>query len=354
MKQKRIFLCIIFILLLCSCDSITSDNKKVQSENLDINQKEASKSKLEHEKEDKDELTSVVDEATRDIRSYNTANLVKHGNYVFYCDSGYYKYEEEGEIKYTDDDTMPAIIQYNIETGEKTVLINTEYDTQSFIIHENYLFYIYDMQINRINLTDKKNDLVLKSFDGCNYSVIDNYIIYVNKQHHLVKYSLDKDENTNLLSEEICYIKVVGDWIYYQKEIDDVLYRINIDGSQNSKVINYIDKYSIGRNGNIYYIVNDGLYQSKLDGSSQKPIILGDNSLIYCEIGDFIYYYSALEGSSARINIQTGINEEVELYGDIVIGNFLYTKYEPEPGVYVYKKVNLETSEISNNIDILF
>ena len=128
-------------------------------------------------------------------------------------------------------------------------------------------------------------------------NVIGEWIYYSDNGDGIYKIKADGTDKTCISSEEVSYVTVFDDWVYYITDDfyeGDHLYRIKTDGTDKELLDsdNDIDFFDIS-DGWIYFsqFVNEGwnLYKMRLDGSEKTKI--SDITVSYLSVtGDWIYF----------------------------------------------------------------
>lgn len=109
----------------------------------------------------------------------------------------------------------------------------------------------------------------------------------------------DKSEKARIADDEVAYLRVVGDWVYYF-DSDFLLHRMKKDGSLNTVISDTPGEFINVDGEKIYYIEGAGedgtIYQMNNDGT-QKEQLLADKAtkLIYHE--GWLYYINISDGN---------------------------------------------------------
>ncbi|QUH29246.1 hypothetical protein [Vallitalea guaymasensis] len=349
--MKRLIIIILSLLLLCSCKQ--SVEKNITESDIVANTKEETKETSTKSNASKEEVKEIKE--SKKVEYHNPSMVVTNEDYAYYCNWGHY-IDDNGKFHGEGDVNAAAIIQYELKTGKKEIIANVAADDSSFILKDNFLFYTEDRVLHKINLLDRTCNDIIKNIKRDYYCTIDNKIVYINKEGKLLTANFDGEIENELLANEKIYLsQVKGNKIYFGDSSDSI-YCINVDGSDNYKVLNNASRPII-TDTTIYYVGEDGLYKANLDGSNPQYVV-GDWNMFYFEAGDYIYYYDFEKEGIARIDIETGMIDDKIIHLGFIdmiqIGNFLYIRNMPMPGQYEYKKVNLETFEITDNTEMFF
>ena len=370
-KVYVLILSIIFIL--CSCKQTIKNDSALINQNQaneqkvtekETNKKSKANKEVEQVKEvEEPEETRQIEEIgeieepieSKEVEYYNPDILVTDEDYVYYCNFGYY-IDNEGKLQY-DDKSKGAIIRYELKTGEKESIANVRVCVKTFILKDDLLFYIDNGNLFKMNLVDRTSKLIIDDMLNFEYGIFENNIIYINEEGKILKATLDGDIVQEIkIDKFVDLIRLKEDKIYYKlwDDDEDSLYCINIDGSENSKIINNANRPILTDNF-IYYTQEDGLCKANLDGSSPQ-YITGRWDLFYKEAGNYIYYNT--DNDMSRIDKKTGIIDTsikgIHFYYIIEIGDYLYILDYPDQDSATYKKMNLKTFEITENTEIFF
>lgn len=347
--MKRLSISILsLMLLLCSCTHSIDNN---------INETNKNNNQIDTVIEDNNQKSNINNKKINKLETveyYNPSILVANDDYAYYCNWGY-SIDDNGKLVLNEDEdkNIASIIQYELKTGKNKIL--ADIDGNAFILKDNYLFYIHDRALYKMNLLDRVSKIIIKNIEDDDYGIIDNKIVYVNKEGKLLRVTFDGEKEQELVTHKDVYsISIQQDKIYYSEFSNGNLYYISIDGTKNFKVLENADGPIITAT-NIYYASEDGLYKADLDGSNPEYIMGGWN-IAYREVGDYIYYIRE-QGGVSRIDKETGVVENKIMnigFSDMVqLGNHLYTRYIGET-TSGYKKMDLTTFEVTESTEIVF
>lgn len=161
---------------------------------------------------------------------------------------------------------------------------------------------------------------------------------------HLYKILSDGTMNTQLNSDRTGEIRIIDDWIYYEKREGDrealssvsYLYRVHTDGTQRMKVSDdQIGRFFII--GDWIYYENDSaklsIYKIRTDGTSRTRITQELSQIIGIS-GDWLYYISAakLSGPYMVYKIRTDGTKRTQ----ILKGNLANSVTETLSGDWIY------------------
>lgn len=159
------------------------------------------------------------------------------------------------------------------------------------------------------------------------------YYLDENNDYKRVDKKTDKED---ILLKNVYYVHHLGDKIYYQSDSDgETIHCLEIESNQDHKINDEVS-YSIivdEINGRIFYInENNELVSIAMDGSDKKN--LASNTSIYTYDGEYLYYInndglvkSSLEGES-KVIYESGNLALVNIIGDKLIiqdKNTIYT-----------------------------
>lgn len=127
-----------------------------------------------------------------------------------------------------------------------------------------------------INGNNVNKGLAVESDDTIFFTpgfVNNNYPPTTNK---LYSVKAGETEPATLLEDQVAYINVVGDWVYYKNLKDSFIYKVHKDGTEKTLVTNDIVSTMTVSGDWIYYSGNAhsdyGLYKIKLDGTEKTHL----------------------------------------------------------------------------------
>jgi hypothetical protein len=219
--------------------------------------------------------------------------------------SGVYLNAYENWIYFMSLDDDYKIVKLSSDgSSESIVSSNSVYPYGGMMIINGWIYYVN---------ADNHNHIYKMSLDGSiNESFIEEstmrlnasdqglvYILMKDSGNELVISDYDTGETKLLASFVIDLTLVVNEWVYFNKASDQgKLYRVKIDGSDETKV-NDLRVYGLNENkGRLYFSDIDQLYRlrsSKLDGSDIKTMSYDMVSdLLFVE--DWLYYLNHSDG----------------------------------------------------------
>lgn len=278
----------------------------------------------------KDKLTVEQAGPPRD-KPINNGVISEAGEYIFYIEP------ESGVMP--GDHLVGKLIRRDRDWTNRIELPTTM--VSYFIIHDDLIYYADALQrdyLYSMKLDGSDKSLVLQeSIYACE---IEEDTIYYSKLDGMFKTKLGSTESIKLQSKG-GYPIILGDWIYYS-DSQDVLYRVDKDGSNDQKLIEDQDGFYIGED-QIYYInlteYTEGygyqlkLFSCSLDGEGKKEIktIEGVGSAMFGEG----YLYCQLLKPDGRIEkgiFKVGLdgsdplrmNKDVIWSWDYILGDWAY------------------------------
>lgn len=173
------------------------------------------------------------------------------------------------------------------------------------------------------------------------------------KQNEMKKIRGDGTEEQSLGIENIAKMLVVDEWIYYLPWDTYQLYRIRLDGSEKSLVINERTTLPVFDKGKMYCAIRGnqpGIFKMEMDGTIVQQ--LNDVHTFAYDIYEGCLYYSKMDESYKLYRLDLNSMQE-EAFGDINTSSFIiqdgylyYVAYQgsdvDDAGVYRY---NLSTNE---------
>lgn len=211
-------------------------------------------------------------------------------------------FDSNNDIIYYTDAKDKKLYLFDISTNEKKLVIDKTIG--SFITYKNVIYYtdinnnymLYCMDINS-NKSTKITDIPVSNIKSSG----DNIYFLDNKKRLGVFKEFTKD--IKYINMFTTIYDILEDKIYYKNEEDNgILYRINVDGSNNIKVSNSTVKDIYTYENNIYYVEKNGanlLYKiSNNNKKSQFLDILNENYTDMEIINGKIYMSIATEGGS--------------------------------------------------------
>lgn len=187
---------------------------------------------------------------------------------------------------------------------------------------------------------DGKSEPV-KLNSGASYfiNVMGDYVYYVleDSDFHIYRMKLDGSENTDIVKQSAYYMTVYGDKIYYVDYGDSQnIYRADLDGKNAEKIVQSTCYYPIIAEGMLYYVdySRDGkIVRANLDGTSPE-VIDEDNPIVAAYLNydkGKLYYTNAV----TDINKGSGYENSLMCY-DLVKMSLSTVIEDPCADVNVY------------------
>lgn len=256
-----------------------------------------------------------------DILSLNV-----YGNYLYFISVTASENEEEYDNK---------ICRIKKDGTGFEIINDNEFNDFCYEIYavQNKIYYIgEDSNIYKMDLNGGNRELV--SDVGTGYiGITEKYIIYNDNkenasegedQYKTCIMNLDGTNKRDIIENKRLYtVNILNDVIYYTDENLD-LYKVNLDGSDNQKILDG-EVYKLIVSGNYLYYLNYAdianndqticIYRANLDGSDNKIIKKLDTGTSFINVvGDWVLYMdSTLESGYIRI-IKNDGSEEKDLY----------------------------------------
>ena len=196
-------------------------------------------------------------------------------------------------------------------------------------------------------------------------NVVGDWLYYVKEaeeieEHGVYKVRTDGSGRTRLSEDLAAYLNVVGDWLYYVKLEDDEcgIYKVRTDGSDRTRLsedaaiyLNVVGDWLYYVKGGPYQAVDfgHGIYKVRLDGSGRTR--LSEDLAAYLNVvGDRLYYSGCVNEDVDEFGIysvrtdgsgRTRIVEDWWAEYLNVVGDWVYFCGESavdDEGIYVYDK----------------
>ncbi|WP_234118691.1 DUF5050 domain-containing protein [Clostridium hydrogenum] len=210
------------------------------------------------------------------------------GNYIYYnafsTDHKLYRMNKDGtnKIKLSDDEAC------NIN------------------VYEGYVYYINqgdNSKIYRVKV-DGTERIKLNDEDRIhNINITNGFIYYINKNYMICKTKLDGSCKTNITYDAAQFLNVENGWIYYRNSSDDgKVYKVSINGGQRTK-LNDDNVNTLVVQGNfIYYtkLATNGIFKMDLDGNNNTKV---HNEGISINVSDKYIYFSLSSGAIYRMDL---------------------------------------------------
>jgi hypothetical protein len=182
------------------------------------------------------------------------------------------------------------------------------------------------------------NGYVLINGDWIYYTNFDN-------NNYLYKKRLDGNIGQELTKHYSCQLNFIDNWIYYTKGVPGEVYKININGEQNKKVIDKKVGNLIVINDFIFYRKScdsdwGKLYKTDLEGQNEQ--LLTNNIIEFSISDDWIYYSNRDDGASLYKMDLTGanvtkLNDQYSLFIDVASEYIYYADYADSQKLYMIK-----------------
>lgn len=197
----------------------------------------------------------------------------------------------------------------DIKTGETTTV--KDYYNEDFLVKDEYLFYVENNSIYKLNLNSKENSILVTigTNDVVLNLVTDESIIF-----SYIKQSTPTTFSYNFHSEDLKEVAknvtniVVSNNVIYGLDSNLNLFKINKDNTLDT-VSNYpILKFTINNDYLVYIDTNGSL--TTLDSKGIKRII-SDSAIDFKRIEDKIYYISASKENTIFETQLTGRHKNI-------------------------------------------
>jgi len=132
-------------------------------------------------------------------------------------------------------------------------------------------------------------------------------VYYVNRKDNFFLYKMRSNgtEKKRILTDMVCHLNVIGDWIYYTNESDNAtLYKVRTDGTMRTKLNSDSGSYNTIVVGDwIYYttIKNFNLYKIKIDGTA-RTLLSADACSNMNIINGWIYFTDRNDSSVYKMD----------------------------------------------------
>ncbi len=135
--------------------------------------------------------------------------------------------------------------------------LSTEKEIQTsiskFFVVDNAIYYVNQSGISKIMCDTKEENLICQDKVE-DFAVDNNTIYYTDDFGYLYSMNLGGTDKKTLLNDEITEFQVYDGWIYYYKQSENYLSKINIDGSENDTVTDKVNSYIFNiYKGKIYF-----------------------------------------------------------------------------------------------------
>jgi len=179
-------------------------------------------------------------------------------------------------------------------------------------------------------------NLSTPSYAGCVEQ--DGWLYYSNWNYKdiskLSKMKKDGTQPTILTNDQVSYINILGDWIYYINVSDnDSIYKIKTDGSGRCKLSSEKALNITVLGNTIYFSVSGNICKMDLDGNDKKNIVSDniDRFNYMNVVGNWIYYVDNRLGYIQKIRSdgtqKTVLRKKKSRELNVVAGNIYFTDY---------------------------
>lgn len=261
-----------------------------------------------------------------------------------------------------------SIQRYDISTGKNDVI-----DIQdAFNIEEEQYPYVYykpddgSSRLLRYNIDTKSSEIIVPEMFSRVLNILDDWIYYEeNVGEGLYRVKTDGTNKMKLLDNDIYYFHIDSSGIYYLvlksdftiegNQIIEGYYKVNLDGTNRQILINDLVSDSPFSSkcykDYIYYNQEDGIYRVKKDGTDKKKII-NQSIQEFKVIDDHIYYksqgdlYSAVcDGGEQGRKIIEDSGLSFTKYKD----NIFYLKYDKEyTALFKYNLTSKQSEQVQS------
>ena len=143
----------------------------------------------------------------------------------------------------------------------------------------------------------------------------DDEWIYYNEDKSLYKIRKNNTDKTKINGDDVSYLNIVGEWIYYKNNNDEKLYKVQTNGKNREKLSEYLVStvnvasdwiyYVTQRSNNIHGTPTGGIFKMRLDGTentnlcdgefagSDSPFVMTDSPYNLTVADGWIYYVTA-------------------------------------------------------------
>lgn len=165
----------------------------------------------------------------------------------------------------------------------------------------------------------------------------DGWLYYSNWNYKdigkLSKMKADGTQAAVLANDEVAYLNIMGDWIYYINLDNDGIYRIKTDGTERTRLCEEKAINITVLGDKIFFSVNGGIYKMDLDGSGKKKVAADNiaNFNYMNVVGSWVYYVDSKHGYITKVRTdgtqKTVIRKKYSRELNVVGGNIYFTDY---------------------------
>lgn len=209
---------------------------------------------------------------------------------------------------------------YNLKTAQEETL--KDYYTEDFLVKDDYLFYIENNSIKKLNLNSKEektlielgtNDVVLNFVDD----KLLTFSYIVNSTPTTYSYNLNSGECKEIAKNSTNI--VISNNIIYGLDSNFNIFKVDTNGNIDT-VSNYpVLKFSIDSDYIVYIDTKGSL--NTLDSRGNKRVI-SDSVIDFKRIGNTLYYISASSENKVLETQLTGRHKKVVLLNSSPMFNF--------------------------------
>lgn len=230
-----------------------------------------------------------------------------------------------GGVGVIPDKAVATLLSSNINTQGNTQSNINNFGTAS--VQGGWIYYCnYSDNQNLYKMKYDGTSPVKLSSDGgiSHINVLGNWIYYSGNDGKLYRMDTNGSSKSLMLNEEIYFLYVESDWIYYYS--GGALYRMKTDGSIKSKIVDSTDMWHYYIQGSYVYFLEDGnIMRVGMDGKGKTAVVR--NGVREFSVSDGFIYYLASDQKLYRVNMDgTGVRMLVDGYVESinVTGNWIY------------------------------
>ena len=204
-------------------------------------------------------------------------------------------------------DYSDSKISINKNTGKYSQATNINYLGISYV-NDNAVYLMMNSELLKYDRSFNNRELVLEQAVTV-FSEDEQWYYYLDENNDYIRMD-KKTKAEDILLKNVYYVHNLGDKVYYQNDSDgETIHCLELETNQDHKISDEVS-YSIvvdEEKGRIFYInKNNELVSIALDGSDKKN--LANNTNVYTYGGEYLYYInndglvkSDLEGQSKVI-----------------------------------------------------
>jgi hypothetical protein len=266
------------------------------------------------------------------------------------------KFDSDGEILYYTDIKSNNLYSIDVITGEKQLILDK--NIGSFMIDSGDIYYTdIDNNYNLIRFNKNTNDTdIIIDVPVSNIKKFDDKIYFINDK----KIGILQDKTIKYIDVFTSVYSILDKYIYYKNEDDNgKLYKIKIDGTDNSKITDYVVKDICIYDDTIYYVEENGtnLLYNITSNNNKEFIDLLSSDFVDMEIIDSIAYMCYLSEDDMFYTTERYIEDlTYKASYDItkqVNDNWKYFIYDIYNNMGYLYKYNIKTNKIQLIVDKL-